>query len=248
MVADAVEGLGAQVERGQHHVRAPHRVVVAADERTERLLAGVAAGPVTAVVAQGDGLGQRQVQSQRAGDGHRHLRHLERMGQSGALVVGREHEDLGLARQSTEGAGVQDAIAVALEAGAYRIGRLRRARDPAPQARVAPGASVAASAASRAGRSIGCTSIGAEQPGWARDTPGGPGVADMVAAHPRSAGALDRAEAAISDRLEPGCDTIACSGDEGKSHPSLSFGHATWFNEGLRSHTPPGSIGPFSLS
>ena len=59
VVADAVERLGAQVERGQHDVGAPHGVVVALGEvGGEGVLAGVAAGTVAAVVAEGDGLGE----------------------------------------------------------------------------------------------------------------------------------------------------------------------------------------------
>ena len=53
-----------------------------------------------------------------------HLGHLEGVGEPGALVVGREHEDLGLPGQAPEGGGVQDAVAVALEAGAERVGLL----------------------------------------------------------------------------------------------------------------------------
>ncbi len=124
VVADAVEGLHTQVEGGQHHIGTPHGVVVATDVGRERLLAGMTARPVPTVVAQGDGLGQGQVESKGAGDGHGHLGHLERVGEAGALVVGGEHEHLGLAGQPAEGGGVQDAVAIALEAGADRIGGL----------------------------------------------------------------------------------------------------------------------------
>ena len=92
----------------------------------ERVLAGVPAGPVPAVVAEGDGLGQGDVQPAGPRDGRGDLRHLERVGEAGALVVLGEDEDLGLAGQPAERGGVQDAVAVALEAGAPGIGLLGR--------------------------------------------------------------------------------------------------------------------------
>ena len=59
------------------------------------------------------------------GDGRGDLRHLEGVGQAGALVVGGEDEDLGLAGEAPEGGGVQDAVPVALEAGPPLVGLLR---------------------------------------------------------------------------------------------------------------------------
>ena len=81
------------------------------------------------------------------------------------MVVG-EDEHLGLAGQPAEGGGVQDAVAVALEAGAQRV-RLppSRRRRPAPRARVAPGARLASSAASRARGGHGAGSAAGE-PAW----------------------------------------------------------------------------------
>ena len=61
-----------------------------------------------------------------------HLGHLEGVGEPGALVVVGEDEDLGLAGQPAEGGRVQDAVAVALEAGAQRVGPSSTARRPAP--------------------------------------------------------------------------------------------------------------------
>ncbi len=125
MVADAVERLGAQVERRQDHVGAPHGVVVPLGHvGAQRVLAGVAAGAVAAVVAEGDGLGERDVEPERGGDATGHLGHLERVGEAGALVVVREDEHLGLAGQPPEGGRVQDAVPVALEAGAPGVGWL----------------------------------------------------------------------------------------------------------------------------
>ncbi len=54
----------------------------------------------------------------------------------GALVVGGEDEDLGLARQPPEGRRVQDAVPVPLEAGAPRVGLLG---DGAPAPGRGPG-------------------------------------------------------------------------------------------------------------
>ena len=120
----------------ERDVGAPHRVVEAAvDVRAERVLAGVTARAVTAVVAERDGLGERHVQPERAGDRRGDLGDLERVGEPGALVVVGEDEDLGLAGQPAERAGVQDAVAVALEAGAPRSGASSTARLPAPGAR-----------------------------------------------------------------------------------------------------------------
>ena len=93
-------------------------------EGVKRVFARVAPRAVTAVVAEGDGLGQRHVEPAGPGDAACHLGDLERVGQPRALMVLGEHEDLGLAGQSPEGGGVQDPVAVALETGAPRIGIL----------------------------------------------------------------------------------------------------------------------------
>ena len=114
----------------QRDVGTPHRVVVAAvDVRDEGIFAGVAARTVAAVVAEGDRLGERDVEAERPGDRRGHLGDLERVRQTGALVIVGEHEHLGLAGQPPERAGVQDAVAVALEAGSPRIGLLVDRRD-----------------------------------------------------------------------------------------------------------------------
>ena len=67
---------------------------------------------------------ERDVQPERAGDGHGDLGHLEGMGEAGALVVVGEDEHLGLAGESAERGRVQDAVAVALEARTQRVGLL----------------------------------------------------------------------------------------------------------------------------
>ena len=66
VVADAVERLGAQVERQQRDVGAPHGVVEAAvDVRREGVLAGVTTRAVAAVVPERDRLGERDVEAER---------------------------------------------------------------------------------------------------------------------------------------------------------------------------------------
>src|SRR5271166_6490421 len=80
VVGDAVHRLGAQVERGQGHERAPGRVVEpTGNVGVERVLAGVATGPVPAVVTEGDGLGEVHVEAAGPCDGRGDLRYLERV-------------------------------------------------------------------------------------------------------------------------------------------------------------------------
>ena len=94
----------------------------------------MAAGSVAAVVAQGDGIGERDVDPRRAGDRRGDLGDLQRVGQPGPLVVGGVDHDLGLAGQPAEGGGVHDPVPVPLEAGALLVRLLRPARWPAPSA------------------------------------------------------------------------------------------------------------------
>ena len=63
MVADAVERLETQVEIVEHDIGAPHRVVIAFGQIwRERVFAGVTARPVAAVMAERDGLDERDVE------------------------------------------------------------------------------------------------------------------------------------------------------------------------------------------
>ena len=123
VVADAVERLDAQVQRCERDVGAPQRMIEpSCHVRAQRILAGVTARTVAAVVPQGDGLGERHVQPECASHRSGHLGDLERVREPGALVVIGEHEHLGLAGQSAERAGVEDAVAVAFEARAPWVG------------------------------------------------------------------------------------------------------------------------------
>ncbi len=71
---------------------------------------------------------ERHVEAERPGHRRGHLGHLEGVGEARALVVVGEHEHLGLAGKPAEGGGVEDAVAVALEAGPPLVGLL----GPAP--------------------------------------------------------------------------------------------------------------------
>jgi hypothetical protein len=125
VVADAVEGLGAEVERFQRDVGTPYRVVVTARYVwREGVFAGVATRAVAAVVTDSDRLGQRHVEPESASDRRGHLGDLESMREPCSLVIVGEDEDLGLSGEAPEGAGVQDAIAVSFEACPPRIGLL----------------------------------------------------------------------------------------------------------------------------
>ncbi len=102
VVAHAVDRLRAEVQRGQSHVHAVHRVVVAArDVRGERLLARVTTGTVPAVVREGDRFGEREAEISGAGDARRDLRDLDGMREARAemIVLGRD-EHLTLAGES----------------------------------------------------------------------------------------------------------------------------------------------------
>ena len=158
----------------------------------ERVLAGVAARAVPAVVAEGDGLGEGHVEPAGPGDAGGDLGHLEGVGEAGALVVLGEDEDLGLAGQAAEGrwrAGCGRGRARS-RCATRRAPRARHA-VAGVRARVAPGARSASSSSSRApGRparrlppaagpppvvAAGPDRARACESAWAR--PDGPGVA-----------------------------------------------------------------------
>ena len=68
------------------------------------------------VVAEPDRLDEILVQAQRPGDAARDAGGLERVGETGAVVVaGRVDEDLGLVHEAAEGLRMDDPVAVALE-------------------------------------------------------------------------------------------------------------------------------------
>jgi hypothetical protein len=101
------------------------------ERAVEGALAGVAEGRVADVMYQGERLGEIFVQVEGAGYVAGDLRDLHGVGEAGSEVVGGAGgEDLGLAGETAEGAGLDDALAVALEWGSVGVGgRGERAGD-----------------------------------------------------------------------------------------------------------------------
>ena len=124
----------------RHHPEALGIVVEAAEGRyglRQRPLARVPERRVAEVVRQRQRLRQVLVEAQHAGDGTGDLRHLQAVGEAGAIVVALvKHEHLRLVGEAPESGGVHDAVAVALEIGAHGAGGL--GVDPAG-APVGPG-------------------------------------------------------------------------------------------------------------
>ena len=112
----------------RHHAQRLRIVVEAAPRRhlfVERILAGMAERRVAEIMDQRDRLGEILVAAQRARQRAGDLRHLDRVGEPGAVVValvGDEH--LRLVLQPAEGGRMDDAVAVALERRARRALRL----------------------------------------------------------------------------------------------------------------------------
>ena len=92
----------------------------------------VAKGRVAQVMRQADGLGQVFVQAQSAGDGAGDLRHLQRVGQPGAVEVAlRREEDLRFLLEPPERLAVEHPVAVPLEHRADGVLFLRSLPAPA---------------------------------------------------------------------------------------------------------------------
>ena len=95
----------------------------------ERVLAGMAERRVAEVVAERHRFGEVVVEAERARERPGDFRHLDRMGEPGAEMVALVvDEDLGLVGEAAEGGRVDDAVAVPLEVGAGRGGRLGEPR------------------------------------------------------------------------------------------------------------------------
>ena len=90
----------------------------------ERVLAGVAARAVAAVVADRHRLDEGDVEAQRRRDRAGDLGDFERVGHPVALMITGKDEDLGLARQAPERRIVENSVPVPLEARPIRIGFL----------------------------------------------------------------------------------------------------------------------------
>ncbi len=94
------------------------------------ILAGVTKGRMTQVMTEGQGLGEVGIQIQRHGQGAGDLRHLQGMGQTGAIVISfMSDKDLGLLLEAPEGGGVDDAVPVP---GEGRAGRTIAFREQPP--------------------------------------------------------------------------------------------------------------------
>ena len=126
MITHTIERLGTEIERDEGDVGAPCRVVEpAGDIRAESVFARVSARAVPAVVSEGDCLSKRDIEPQCTGNRCRYLSDLQRVRETRALVIVGEDEHLGLAGKPSKGVGVQDAVAVALEAGSPLVGLFR---------------------------------------------------------------------------------------------------------------------------
>ena len=98
----------------------------------ERSFAGVAERRMAEIVRQRQRLGEVLVEPERARQRTGDLGDFEGMGQSGPVVVALMiDEHLRLVRQPAEGAGMDDAVAVAPEGVAGRARRLGKAPAPA---------------------------------------------------------------------------------------------------------------------
>ena len=127
VVQDAVPDLDRQIEASTvalEHLDDPERMLVVAEvtagmlvqDRVERLLAGVAKGRMTEVVADRDRLRKVLVQSERARDDPADSGRLHRVGQACAEMIAPGcHEDLRLVLQSSKRLRVDDAVAIPLE-------------------------------------------------------------------------------------------------------------------------------------
>ena len=127
MADDAAPHLAREVQVFEQ-VHQPQTLLIMAEaERAdliERTLPCVAERRVTEVVAERDRFGKILVEAERPRDRPRDLRDFERVRQPGAVVVAlRGDEHLRLVGQAAERLAVQNAVAVALKAGAVRTGR-----------------------------------------------------------------------------------------------------------------------------
>lgn len=85
----------------------------------ERPLAGMAEGAVAEVVGERHGFGEILVDRERAGERAGDLRHLEAVGEAGAVMIAFEiGEHLRLVLEAAEGRRMHDAVAIALPAAA----------------------------------------------------------------------------------------------------------------------------------
>src|SRR5258707_11572680 len=95
-----------------------------AQRLVEGCFPGMAKRSVAYVVPQSDGFDQVLVEPEGSTDGSGYLGDFERVGEPGSVVVaGRIDEDLRLVFEPAKRLAMEDAVAVALETGAHRVGR-----------------------------------------------------------------------------------------------------------------------------
>ena len=99
----------------------------------KRAFAGVSERRMAKVMRKSKRLGEVLVEAKRTRQRARHLRHLERVCQPGAVVVALvKHEHLRLMLKPSEGGGVDDAVAIAAERAAAFARELRMKPATAP--------------------------------------------------------------------------------------------------------------------
>lgn len=104
VVPDPIQGLGRQIQSGQHNISPPGAVVVTfGKEGVEGVLGGMPTWAMPAVMAQGHRLSQRNVRSDTPGHRDGALGHLKGMGETGSLMIGGVNHHLCLAREAAEG-------------------------------------------------------------------------------------------------------------------------------------------------
>src|ERR1700692_229824 len=101
---------------------------VGAHGGVERFFSRVAEGRMAEVVDQGERFSQIDVEAERRGDSARDLRNFNRVSEAIAEVVGiAARENLRFVFETAKGAGVDDAVAVALKVVAIGMGRFGEA-------------------------------------------------------------------------------------------------------------------------
>ena len=81
MVANAIQSFPAQVERHQRYISTPNCMVVSAIYVGRQcIFTGMATGTMAAVVAQGDGFGESDIQPERASNRCGHLGYFKGVG------------------------------------------------------------------------------------------------------------------------------------------------------------------------
>jgi hypothetical protein len=95
VVANTVKRLETEVQRSERDVRPPRGVIEPAlDERIQGFFAGVTARSMSAVMTEGDGFGEVDVQTEGPSDASGDLGNFEGMSKAGAQMVVGKNENL----------------------------------------------------------------------------------------------------------------------------------------------------------